>query len=94
VDSRDDNRARKTSVLNATIQPNPVNNVVTVQFPQDEQSGMWEFLDVAGNLLKAGNWETGETLRIETSGFSNGAYILHWKGASGSIRNEKVIILH
>ena len=75
---------------NITVYPNPVSQVLHVNFDESSESGIFQLCDVMGRIIFKAEILSGENL-IDCSGFPSGLYLLKVINSNDKIYCKKIV---
>lgn len=81
------------SITNATVYPNPVSDILTIQFNKEITDGLFMIYNALGELVYQTTVKNNQLLSINTSGFADGVYYLSLRQKSG-VYSQKVVVNH
>jgi len=80
-------------VFSISIQPNPADNLVVLQFAKS-LSGQAILFDAYGRLALERRFRNNMTLSFETTQLTAGIYVCHVRLGNGAVRQYKLVISH
>ncbi len=85
------NGLREENILHASVYPNPVNDILNIQFDKPSTKAKIEIMDMQGKSLLQQFFDQTQNIHTDLSGFEPGIYFLNLQ-SDGTITTRKLIV--